>query len=125
LRKTVTATFVAARGISVKGNKRISPLAFTVPVALVSSYCAMGQLGIDDSCTSEDGFEEGIEDGSKSRLEVGIDDGSEDFEDGSSLGLELSNDKGSEDGSSTGLKVGIVEGLEEGVKSEDGSKQYM
>ncbi len=85
----------------------------------------MGQLGIDDGCTSEDGFEEGIEDGSKSRFEVGIDDGSEDFEDGSSLGLELSNDEGSEDGSSTGFELGIVEGSEEGVKSEDGSKQCM
>jgi hypothetical protein len=116
LRKTVTATFVAARGRSSKGNKRISPLAFTVPVALVSSYCAMVQVGIDDGCTSEDGFKEGIEDGPWSRLEVGIDDGSEDFEDGSSLGIDDGSgegfedwsDDGSEDGSSVGGVVYVI-----------------
>jgi hypothetical protein len=93
------ATFVAASGMSVKGNERISPLAFTVAVSLVLEYSSMGQVGIEDVEGIEDCCSEGIDEAtSKERIDMWC---SESF------------DAGSENASKGGRGADIEDGFED------------
>jgi hypothetical protein len=57
--------------MSVKGNDRMSPLAFIVAVSLVWEYSSMGQVGVQDVEGVKDGCSEGIDEAtSKERIDL-------------------------------------------------------
>jgi hypothetical protein len=85
--------------MSVKGNDRISPLAFTVAVSLVLEYSSMGQVGVEDVVGIEDGCSEGIDEAtSKERIDVCCSGSSK---------------AGSEIGFKDGRRAGIEDGFED------------
>jgi hypothetical protein len=109
-------------------NSKISaPFSKVLTLEFWSKNPAVTEDGFEDGCADiegiEDGWTDGIEDGSEDGIVDGIEDGLEDgIVDGIEGGLEDGIVDGIKDGSENGIVDGIEDGLEDGIVEsiEDG-----